>query len=849
MLRLLLLPLGAVFSFGNDYDFTHCNLHPYFYPNLAVKCNEQDGLFVVNGPLGMSFGSAIEEIQEQQGSGQCLNPVMTNFRTTFRGKRDAEEGLLDGFTGCEFEGCNGADSRMKRATWRECDSNGVCRGDFIDGERNPNLHVILAVDMAADDQSFWQTTLPGQLTAHMKATPFPVGTTYEVIFVGPQGVLFKFPSDGNGRRHRRAAQCDDTEQLRCSPRRGCFCEPHCGNGNCSGGGSRNCPPGTMEQGSFCVTCDNDNCGYTQAQAQSDPSNCVITDREVLMQRVREVVNRVPLLSVQALGSINMGYGSGLSFMSDYLEEFTPTDKQNILFLHAISRNNAVSQTQYTNFVNFLNVYGAAHPGVKLMNHFMFADSAAPFLSKLKAFGATNGATWALSRGFLNVQATDSILGYKPPVNGGSISDNTGCASNPCLNGCTCQASCRDENDYVCVPQPGRPFVGKNCEYEAQVQCTANRSIRVSLPVAAIDQYALGVPNVVIQGCNNAPSFICNNNPSCGPATTAVGGFYTLECSNNQLIEIGGVFKFQQTFIFDRASDVISMPRPIVKVECNMQTRPATSLITPQIRDVNPLSQTIFWQPSFQFYKTAWGQPMILANNGDRLANGAVAYIIGERIHVRLVASLNGVEAQNLPYRYEMSLNSCSISSTEGGSSPILIISNGMAVQNTPFPVSVDQPIGNIGGGVPVDAMGVGFAFQVFTFSAGSSLQLTCTVSINNGRRRRDAEEGDASVTGRSEESVVAELLLFEKGYDNEEEIPVFSVEQEPSRAMLMERPGFESPEVISEEISAENLPVWIMVLCASSVVLSALFGGLFYRRNYVVKPHFDMDDTKARLFN
>merc|ERR1712203_1340748 len=66
--------------------------------------------------------------------------------------------------------------------------------------------------------------------------------------------------------------------------------------------------------------------------------------------------------------------------------------------------------------------------------------------------------------------------------------------------------------------------------------------------------------------------------------------------------------------------------------------------------------------------------------------------------------------------------------------------------------------------------------------------------------------------------------------------------QEPSRAMLMERPGFESPEVISEEISAENLPVWIMVLCASSVVLSALFGGLFYRRNYVVKPHFDMDD-------
>lgn len=828
MLRLLLLQLGAVFS------FTHCNLHPYFYPNLALKCPGQDSLYVVNGINGMSYSSAIQEIQNQQSAGQCTNPILTNFMNTFRSKRDAEEELVDNITG--------ADSRMKRAVWRECDSNGVCTGDFIDGERNPNLHVILAIDMAAKDPTFWQTTLLHELEVHLKATPFVRGTTYEVIFVGPQGVIFNYPSFG-GRRHRRSSQCDSTEVLRCWGRRGCFCEPVCKHGNCSGGGSRNCPPGTTEQDSFCVTCDNDNCDNSNTPTPADPSNCLITDREVLMQRVQEVVNRVPLLSEKALGNINLSYGSGLSFISDYLEQFTPTDKQNVLFLHAISRNNNVSQTQYTNFVNFLNVYEAAHPGVKLMNHYMFADSAAPFLSKLEDFGAKDGPTWALSSGFLNVGATDSLLGYTPPVTG--IDETRGCAGDPCLNGCTCQPSCRDENDYVCVPQPGRPFVGKNCEFEAQVQCTANRSIRVSLPVAAIDQYALGVPNVVIQGCNNAPSFICNNNPSCGPATTAVGGFYTLECNNNQLIEVGGVFKFQQTFIFDRYSDVISMPRPIVKVECNMQTRPATSLITPQIRDVNPLSQTIFWQPSFQFYKTAWGQPMILANNGDRLANGAVAYIIGERIHVRLVASLNGVEAQNLPYRYEMTLETCSISSTEGGS-PILIISNGMAVQNTPFPVSVDHPIGNIGGGVPVDKMGVGFAFQVFTFSAGASLKLTCSVSINNGRRRRDAEEEDASV---SEPTVVAELLLFEKGYDNKEEIPVFSVEQEPSRAMLMDRPGFESPEVISEEISAENLPVWIMVLCASTVILSVLFGVLFYRRTYVVKPHFDMDDTKARLFN
>ena len=30
----------------------------------------------------------------------------------------------------------------------------------------------------------------------------------------------------------------------------------------------------------------------------------------------------------------------------------------------------------------------------------------------------------------------------------------GCSSSPCQNGCTCQPSCQDENDYVCVPPAG-----------------------------------------------------------------------------------------------------------------------------------------------------------------------------------------------------------------------------------------------------------------------------------------------------------------------------------------------------------------------------------------------------------
>ena len=103
-----------------------------------------------------------------------------------------------------------------------------------------------------------------------------------------------------------------------------------------------------------------------------------------------------------------------------------------------------------------------------------------------------------------------------------------------------------------------------------------------------------------------------------------------------------------------------MPHPIVRVECNMQTRPASSIIDPMIRGPSTMTQTIFWQPIFNFYKTRWGLPMILANDGNRLPNGAVGYIIGERIHVRITATLNGVPAANLPVRHQMSIQSCQI---------------------------------------------------------------------------------------------------------------------------------------------------------------------------------------------
>ena len=96
-----------------------------------------------------------------------------------------------------------------------------------------------------------------------------------------------------------------------------------------------------------------------------------------------------------------------------------------------------------------------------------------------------------------------------------------------------------------------------------------------------------------------------------------------------------------------------MPRPIVRIECGMQTRPAIASITPKIRDPNTKQIKIFWTPNINFYKTAWGNPaMIPVNNGGRLDDGSVGYIIGEKIHVRINANLNGVQGSNLPNSYE-----------------------------------------------------------------------------------------------------------------------------------------------------------------------------------------------------
>ena len=79
----------------------------------------------------------------------------------------------------------------------------------------------------------------------------------------------------------------------------------------------------------------------------------------------------------------------------------------------------------------------------------------------------------------------------------------------------------------------------------------------------------------------------------------------------------------------------------------------------------------------------------------------------------------------LPKKHSITVTSCSI--TAGGvaaGDSVQIISGGAAVVGTPFPISVEQDPGFMGGGVSGSSEGVGFSFQVFTFGPGSTLQLT-----------------------------------------------------------------------------------------------------------------------------
>ena len=59
----------------------------------------------------------------------------------------------------------------------------------------------------------------------------------------------------------------------------------------------------------------------------------------------------------------------------------------------------------------------------------------------------------------------------------------------------------------------------------------------------------------------------------------------------------------------------------------MHTRKAHSIISPQIRPPNSVVHKIYWQPYFEFFKTAWGTPMIRANNGAEVKSSHLVLFI------------------------------------------------------------------------------------------------------------------------------------------------------------------------------------------------------------------------------
>ena len=89
--------------------------------------------------------------------------------------------------------------------------------------------------------------------------------------------------------------------------------------------------------------------------------------------------------------------------------------------------------------------------------------------------------------------TDKTVSLTTTTVSGHVCDT----ANPCMNGCSCEASCRDENDYVCVPSPGAPFVGKNCEWPVAVQCTANNEVKIDVPAAAVEAFQVEFEHFVV----------------------------------------------------------------------------------------------------------------------------------------------------------------------------------------------------------------------------------------------------------------------------------------------------------------------------------------------------------------
>ena len=89
-----------------------------------------------------------------------------------------------------------------------------------------------------------------------------------------------------------------------------------------------------------------------------------------------------------------------------------------------------------------------------------------------------------------------------------------------------------------------------------------------------------------------------------------------------------------------------MPIPIVTVSCQMSTGSTQALLDPQMRPPQTKDYQLMWTPRVRFYKTPFDVfGGIEANNGNVINNNGapeVAYVVGEKIHVRVTGVLDNI---------------------------------------------------------------------------------------------------------------------------------------------------------------------------------------------------------------
>jgi len=238
-----------------------------------------------------------------------------------------------------------------------------------------------------------------------------------------------------------------------------------------------------------------------------------------------------------------------------------------------------------------------------------------------------------------------------------------------------------------------------------------------------------------------------------------------------------------------------------------------------------------WVPRITFFKTQFGNPQVkLVGDGNAFPDGSFGYIIGEKIHVRINAALNGRLGSSLPNSHNIKLDSCVIQRGNNQGTQIPIIQSGNVVSGLPFPVAIDQGSGSMGASVPLSQEGVAFNFQVFTFGPGQTLQLTCSVDIDAARKRRSAANETVFV-----EKVRAQILFFEPEDTVESDVARMSLTQEPVQmdiTHLMKSPKSELDDLNAVEIKEilDNDSKWLgqspwlilALICGAALVVLVL---------------------------